>query len=307
MQTSRTASLFPAWRGAEPYLNRVAAVRAAMADAAAGSAEAVAANPFERFEAIQASQPPYAGYTHVSPAMREAIGRVPAAVREQYFRALLLWHIERIESRFATSGFPEEFLLQIADSVHRILDQILADAQWADPAKDSFMKDLGIVRLSVIPAVAQVIYPFAGIPKAQVLGGGPRAWAYVAQCGGFKPFLEIHTHAPMIGAYFNPEGWNETYRLATLLYAAFPHARGMLGTSWFYDPQLIEFSPRLAYLQTLPLENGACRLRAGAGPDVTSTATATSSTRRALVEAGKYRPRSYAMVWSKAAMQRLRP
>ena len=305
IQVSRTARLFPSWRGAEPYRDRVATLRSRLHDGADALETAIRAVSFERFEAIQAAQPRYAGYTHVSPAMHDAIERVPAGSRETYFRGLLLWHIERIEARFPSAGLPDEFAQQIGDSVHRILDQIAGDAAWADPLSDLFMKDLGIVRLSVIPAVAQVIYPYAGVIKAQVLRAGPGAWAYIARAGGFRPYLEIHTHAPMIAAYFNPEGWDETYRLTTLLYEAFPRALGMLGTSWFYDPQLLTISPRIAYLQTYPLDKGAYRLAAGTDPGVVATATATSPTRRALVAEGKYHPQAYALVWSKTAMRRL--
>lgn len=303
MAISKTAALFPCWRGDEPYRPLIAPARSAVFARFPQLAAEIGDNPFDRFEAIHAAQPAFAGYTHISSAMRRAIEAIPPHLREGYFRALLLWHVERLDEKLASARLHPEFAGQIADSVHRIMVQIEGEADWADPKRDAYMKDLGIVRLSVIPAVAQLIYPYSGVVKANAIKGGLGAWWYIgARCGGFAPFLEIHTHAPMISAYFNPVGWEETYRLTTLLFATYPRARGMLGTSWFYDPKLLEISPRLAYLQAEPLANGAYSLAAGTDAGTVSTATATSASRRALYEAGKYYPRAYSLVWAKAAM-----
>jgi len=84
----------------------------------------------------------------------------------------------------------------------------------------------------------------------------------------------------------------------------------MVGTSWFYDPQLLAISPRLAYLQTTPLAHGAFLVRHGSGAIHTELATATSPTRRALAEKGSYIPVCYSLVWPRAELVRwasLRP
>ena len=73
--------------------------------------------------------------------------------------------------------------------------------------------------------------------------------------------------------------------------------RGMVGTSWFYDPQLLEISPCLAYLQQRPLERGAFLLRHGTGLFDIEHATMTSKTRHRLYQEGKYTPIVYSLLW----------
>jgi hypothetical protein len=68
----------------------------------------------------------------------------------------MLWHIERFDQVFAASGLPDEFALHYADSFNRILDQIEKDPGFADLGKDSFLKDLWLTRVVMIPTFAQV-------------------------------------------------------------------------------------------------------------------------------------------------------
>lgn len=300
MLQSPTKQLFPNWRGDEPYEARVEPVRRALHDRFSGLNAAIQAAPFERFDHIQSVQPPMLGYTHVSADMAAFMNAIPAELRGPYLCALLLWHIERFEEAFAGSGLDPEFRLQAIDSIHRILGQIEAGTDWADVRRDSYMKDLGIVRLSVLAAVGQLIYPFAGIWRSKVLKGGPKAiWQVYGRCGGARPYLEIHTHDPMAADYFNPTGWEETYRLTAKVFRSFPEAKGMLGTSWFYDPQIETISPRLAYLRQVPGSKGAFFLPTGPNPSSIALATATSPTRRKLYEEGKYVPNPHALLWSK--------
>lgn len=300
MPISPTKQLFPNWRGDEPYEARAQEVRRQLYDSFPDLTAAVAAAPFERFEDIQAGQPPMAGYTHVSARLAAFMDGVPARLREAYLCALLLWHIGRFEEAFASSGLDPEFRLQAIDSIHRILGQIEGGVDWADIHRDSYMKDLGIVRLSVLAAVGQLIYPHAGIWRSKVLKGGPRAiWHVYVRCGGAAPFLEIHTHDPMVKDYFNPAGWEETYRLTAKAFRTFPESRGLIGTSWFYDPQLEDISPRLSYLRHVPLSKGAFFLPVGTSQSSIALATATSPTRRRLYEEGRYIPNAHALLWAR--------
>ena len=74
----------------------------------------------------------------------------------------------------------------------------------------------------------------------------------------------------------------------------------MAGTSWFYDPALPAISPRLAYLQSTPLANGAHLVRHGPGADHTARATETSPTRKALVASGSYVPIAGTIMWPRS-------
>lgn len=288
------------WRGMLAYQDRAADTEQTLVSVRPALADVVARAPFSAFERIQAAQPPMRGYTFVSDSMRNFMANIPGDLTQAYLCMLLLWHVSRLETAFAKSGLHPEFRLQAIDSIHRILDQIAAGTAWATIHDDAFMKDLGIVRLSVLAAVAQLIYPYSGMMLAPLVRAGLGALAFVyGRCGGRVPFLEIHTHKTMMGQYFNPTGWDETYRLLALALPSFPHARGMLGISWFYDPQLERISPRLNYLRDVPLAHCARLVPVGTSEDAVALATSASATRRDLHARGEYTPISNALIWAR--------
>jgi hypothetical protein len=171
---------------------------------------------------------------------------------------------------------------------------------------DAFRKDLSICLLLSFPCVAQVVEQTGGIPRRALTSGGPgqalRLGAYLARTGlQAGPYLEIHTHTPMLDG-FNPAGWERCYELVAELLAARPDCPGMVGGSWFYDPALSAISPRLAYLADTPIGGGAFRVRLGATVEDAELATATSASRRSLVEAGTYVPTKWLLVWPRKAL-----
>jgi hypothetical protein len=293
-------TLFPTWRGRLPYAERLRAVSSAHAQAHPGLAEAVAQLPFEQFEAADAVSAPVRKYNEPAPAARAMLDKVPAELRSAWLCALTMWHIDRFDARFAASGLDHEFALHYADSFHRIIDQIGTDPSFADLSKDSFLKDLWLTRVVMIPAFAQVWWPHSGLSASAVLRSGAGAAAYVfLRCGGRAPFLEGHTHDPVAKAYWNEAGWGEALRLAALALPALPRACGVFGTAWFYDPALKEVTPRLSFAQDLQVGKGAHRIRIGSNEDSIRNATATSKDRRSRYEAGSYIPTDYAVIWSR--------
>jgi hypothetical protein len=96
---------------------------------------------------------------------------------------------------------------------------------------------------------------------------------------------------------FNERGWDNCFlRIAELLERK-KDIRGLVGTSWFYDPQLLKISPRLAYLRQRPLERGAFLLRHRTGSVDIENATMKSETRLRLYQEGKYTPIVLSIVW----------
>jgi len=208
--------------------------------------------------------------------------------------------MERFDEAFAASGLPGEFAFHYADAFHRILDQIDRDPAFADLARDSFLKDLWLARVVMIPAFAQVWWPHSGLPARKVLAAGPKSAGYVfLRCGGRAPFLEGHTHDPVAKAYWNEAGWGEALRLASLALPALPKARGIFGTAWFYDPAIKEISPRIAFAQDLQVGLGAHRMKIGSNEAAIANATATSAERRNRYREGRYLPTDYAVIWSR--------
>ncbi len=293
-------AFFPTWRGREPFQHRLPAARDGLIQSNPGLADALAALPFERFEAAHGPRQRVFKYTQVPDAARAMVEALPEPARSPWLCALLLWHMERFDEAFARSKLHPEFALHYTDTFHRLLDQIGESSSFADLGSDSFLKDLWLARLVMIPAFAQVWWPHAGISAKSVLRAGPGAVSYVFfRCGGRQPFFEGHTHDPVAKAYWNEKGWGEALRLAALALPAYPRACGVFGTAWFYDPALKEVTPRLSFAQDLQVGRGAFRMRIGSNDAAIANATATSSDRRARYQAGTYIPTDYAVIWSR--------
>lgn len=116
-----------------------------------------------------------------------------------------------------------------------------------------------------------------------------------------RPFIELHTDSRHL-AHFNTEGRKATFRCAAEILKRRPDLGGALGASWYYDPAVARISPRLAFLQTLPLSAGAFLIRNAQGEIHTRRATLTSPTRRRLHQEGKYLPTCYTLVWPRKAL-----
>lgn len=296
-------TLFPGWRGREPFEGRLADVAAGLHARAPGLAQAIAEAPFEAFEAADAATGAVVPYARVPAAARALAARVPEGLRAPWLCALTIWHMGRFERNFAASGLHPEFALHYADHFHRILDQIAEDFGFATLDSDSFRKDLWITRLIMIPAFAQCWWPHSGLALRDLARAGPKAAASLyLRCGGRRPFLEGHTHDPVAKAYWNEAGWREALRLAALALPAFPKARGVFGTAWFYDSAILEVTPRLAFAQQLQVGKGAFRFAVGSNEAAIRNATATSADRRSRYQEGTYLPTDYAIVWSRRAL-----
>jgi hypothetical protein len=293
-------ALFPSWRGRESYRERLQSVSDGLYGAHPGLAEAVADLPFDRFEAAGRGRGPVFKYNDPQAEAAALHQALPEELRAPWLCALMLWHIQRFERNFAASGLDPEFALHYVDAFHRILGQIEAEPGFAELKRDSFLKDLWIVRVVMIPAFAQVWWPHSGLSAKAVLQAGPAAAAYVfMRCGGRSPFLEGHTHDPVARAYWNEPGWREALRLAALALPALPRVRGAFGTAWFYDPAVKEVSPRIAFAQDLQVGHGAHRIEIGSNEAAIANATATSAERRNRYRDGTYLPADFAIIWSR--------
>jgi hypothetical protein len=224
------------------------------------------------------------------------------AAGDEVFPALLAARLlAGVVARRPARLVPDTVLPELWRQAIRIL---AADALSLDD--DIFRKDLSMCLLLSFPCVAQVVEQTGGIPRRALTAGGPgqalRLGTYLARTAlRAGPYLEIHTHTPMLDG-FNPAGWERCYELVANLLALRPHCPGMVGGSWFYDPALAEISPRLAYLSDTPIGGGAFRVRIGVSEEDAELATATSASRRALVEAGTYVPTKWLLVWPRKAL-----
>jgi hypothetical protein len=291
--------LFPSWRGREPYRERVRSASKVLAEAFPALSAAVTDLPFASFEAAHGPAATGHRYNRFPAEAASLLTGLPDGLRAPWLCALLLWHMGRFDEAFAASKLHGEFALHYADAFHRILDQIEADPGFAQISSDSFLKDLWLARVVMIPAFAQVWWPHSGISAKAVFRAGPAAVIYLLRCSGRRPFLEGHTHDPVAKAYWNENGWREALRLAALALPALPAARGVFGTAWFYDPAVKRISPRIAFAQDLQVGRGAHRIRIGSNEGAIGNATATSAERRSRYRDGTYLPTDYSIIWSR--------
>lgn len=284
---------FSRWQGNTPLAPRARAVRSA----ASRTAPAVAL--FARLEGILAATSTALGY-RPDPRFIAVVDALDEAEQMLVGRDFLLWQMERFDDRFAASGLDQEFRGWFIDAYHSILDQIEGEGFVADAGRDLWQKNLALTRLQLIPACAQLVTMAAGVPRSVALKSGPAAlWHVAVRCGGFRPWAEIHTHDPLVPAYFNPQGFEQCWRLLALLLRDNPACRGVTASAWFFDPALETVSPRLAYLRRVPQAAGARFLDMGADADSIRLATRFPPRRKAY-DAGTYLPRRHAIVWARA-------
>lgn len=199
------------------------------------------------------------------------------------------------------SGMPDSVVGLYPDRLRKLATYLTtADLAGYWMGSDALLKDLRIAAGYSVPtgALDVDVYGEVGrrsglkaIVTAREFRNGWRAF----RIGG-PPWYVIHSDSRYLEE-FDEEGWNRCYvRIAELL-SRNPSVRGMVGSSWFYDPQLLTISPRLGYLQANPLRNGAFLLRNGPGAVHTERATARSETRRRLVENGSYVPVCHSVIW----------
>lgn len=267
--------------------------------------------PIHSFTACFDALPAYAGYKHIPEPARQMHGQIrqhlgAQASREFLYACILQALLNTLAStRFA--HLPPRIKGHQLKQYQRILDQAAAITEVCELDRDLLHKDLGLALMRLYAAAAQLVDYCAGIGRAMLLKNGladfPQRLAFFAKVGGFRPFFEIHTHLSYLDE-FNEEGWNECYRCCAELYAIHPQVLGMYGGSWFYDPALAEISPRLSYLREIPQKSGAYLLFDSISEQSTQDAISTSPTRKNLYTEGKYQPKSYALIWPRAAQIR---
>ncbi len=254
---------------------------------------------------------PFDNYRVVPPQCEQLLSSVEGIDRGAWVPAFLRLAIWQAIGDAVESG--EFGLLPARVQRHQLLQferllgyEKIPDA-WTTVTSDVYLKDFGLATLRLYAAASQVVDLRGGLPRSLLFKSGVRGlykcMKMLADCGGLKPMLQIHTHTAYLDE-FNEAGWEECYRTCADIYRARPDIKGMYGGSWFYDPQLAAISPRLAYLVDTPCKAGAHLIFADETGEFVQDAIATSPTRRQLYESGQYHPRRYALVWSRASQTR---
>ena len=217
----------------------------------------------------------------------------------QFNRALLCELIATADDRLANEDLPECILQEYADAFSRVLDKLeIASNTYDVTNEETFLKDLGVCSQTMIPAGYIVMDIANGMVRELLYSGGLRQFfrffhLYVLRYRRKGPFLFTHYHGDH-RELFNPEGRVKTFWTIAQLMKRRTEFKAVVGTSWYLDPAVSTISPHLAYIRTLPGQNGAVFFRNR--PKVHYGALA-SRTRRRLYEEGKYTPCPYTMVW----------
>jgi hypothetical protein len=273
------------------------------------------ASVFEKFDVRAAIDEldrarPQTSYHFIPPTVKALWNRVEQRFGSAGFAAFqcltMLELIDQFSVRARDKRYTDAVLSKFTSSFDRII-RAIADADrtgvYRSANDDLLLKDLAICRQSMFPAGAQIVEPHSAFHRVLLFRGGLGQFAAVAallrECGGNKPFYQIHTHLSDLSE-FNPDGWDRCYLMLADMLCMNPEIRGMWGGSWFYDPALEHISPNLTYLRERPQKNGAVVVYSHV--DMDGGALSRSKTRRELFEAGRYVPKSYALVWPREKM-----
>jgi len=252
-----------------------------------------------------------ADYKHFPPGChaiwKSIVVEQGAAVARAFLAMLILTGMQRTLRDPRLAALPNRVREAQLKHFEWMSTRLTGAEDWLELDHDTFQKEFGLATLRLYVCGAQLVDPQCGIPRSMMLAGGLgqvlSSTAYFVRIGGFKPFFQIHTHVHRLD-HFNEAGWNECYQCCAELYSVHPEVLGMYGGSWFYDPKVKEISPRLKYLQEIPVAGGARLFRTGPSEDCTNDALSTSPTRKDLFNKGLYQPCGYALVWDRASQRR---
>ncbi len=170
---------------------------------------------------------------------------------------------------------------------------------------DKFHKILSICSLRLLPLGAQKIN-IQGFSRQFLFKKGigqliKGIFYILFDLKGSTPLYEMHTDSndPDLMSKFNEKGWIDFYKRVADLLILNPQIKGIFGSSWFFDPQLGEISPRLDYLRKIVIKNGGKLFFIGTEKSSIQLAILKSKTRKNLYQEGKYVPTNYMVIWSR--------
>ena len=256
--------------------------------------------------------PPYSRYGQTTPIVdstcREIARRAGQPALEDYHRLILLTLIREFDARIRKKKYPEHVVELFANEFQRMTSEIAAGVHGSYLySSDFFCKDLAMCRQRLIPCGGPLIDPVAGIPRSWLLKGPLpqklRMARMIRRLGSFRTVYQLHNDRRQVGA-FNPAGWDAAYGIAAALMELNPEVRGLVGGTWWYDPEVSRMSPNLGYLRDVPERCGAEFFCLGEHEDTTRDALTNSLERWRCYAQGTYQPMTFAMIWDREGLLR---
>ena len=239
-------------------------------------------------------------------AVAKAQHSLPHAVLVDVNRLLVAQLALRLDSTLRERRLTPEVMALVPAAASRLLVHLRdgVDGDYVFPG-DYFVKDLRFTAGLTVPGGAEVLdlrsHPGQRVAM-QILRREPSLAATRALLSdsGFDPWFRIHTEKRYL-RHFHEAGWDAFYRRVAGLLLLHPQVRGVVGTAWFFDPQLDAISPRLGYLRN-PLARGAFLVAGRTGQFDIDSATTNSESRRQLYDEGRYTPVPHTLVWPRLAL-----
>jgi len=199
-------------------------------------------------------------------------------------------------------NLPASILAEYREAFRRLADFLknVGDAPY-DSTGEFFCKDIRFALGLTIPGGACVFDVYSHISLSSVIlsvfrSGKIGGIIRYACAGGSRPWYRGHVDSRYL-TEINERGINKFYCRVSETLELHKEINGYVGSTWFFDPQLLTISPRLAFFQERPRKGGAFFLRHGSEQSDIEMAIKTSETRRRLYREGKYIPVCYSMLW----------
>ncbi len=236
---------------------------------------------------------------HALPALRATLTQIGEAYGRPTQARVMQGLLAALIREFNEDGLGFKATKDVCELYRRSLRRIVSTPVDQRRLNDSFFKDLALASGHLFPAGERVVEPCSVIQRSLLYRSGARqALSFARTClraGGTRPVFRLHVHV-LEAPHLNPASWRHScINLAEMLRIN-PGVKGIVGASWFYDPDLPAVSPHLAFINDLLRIGGASWfLSHEEGGD--SGAFARSENRRTAFEAGQYTPRCYSVFW----------
>ena len=165
---------------------------------------------------------------------------------------LLLSNIGKFRSPRITNRIYEKY----PDAIDRLVTYFRENLE-SEYEEDFFLKDICFALGHSVPCGVQIVEMNSYISIYKALRSiakieNMKSILLFFKNGGAGRWFRIHTESRYLSE-FNEKGFSECYVNISKLLNKNTNVKGMVGTSWLNDPQLEAISPRLFFVQEIPM------------------------------------------------------
>ncbi len=264
--------------------------------------------PIKDYLRILKRYPKYAHYKYVSKDADRLCNRIIADFSKEalshYHQLLLIELIFEACIILRNSKYTKDIINFYNLCFIRIINRIKklnVNLKYYQYPNDKFFKDLGICKLTLIPA-GPVLVDIGRLPLRYMLKKGLahfiKGLILVFILGGIMPVLKMHTNITNSDFMreFNEIGWKKFFIRIGMILKEKKKIKGIYTASWLFDPNLKDVSPELGYLYRIIKDCHGKFKYIGTDKGTVRDATFLNAVRKRLYDEGKYKPKSYAFI-----------